>query len=153
MADNIVIPTQGSGDSTPTVAAEDVFGVKYQRIKIVEGTAAGTEGIPGSAALGLKTYESRPASTVAVVDLLSATDATRVLTILAANTSRRGATIFNNTDTSLLIREGGNASPTSYTDILPAGARYILDYPVSTSIITAYLPQVPAGRLLTTERS
>jgi len=97
--------------------------------------------------------ESRPGSTTSVVDLLAATDATRVLTILAANAARRGATIRNDTDQALMIREGGSASATNYTEILPAGARYTLDYPASTGILTAYLPQVPNGRLIATERS
>lgn len=33
MADNIIIPTQGTGDSTPTVATDDVGGAHYQRVK------------------------------------------------------------------------------------------------------------------------
>src|SRR5207249_4226676 len=125
------------------------------------GTLAGTDGdyaplqlnssgdlrVDGSA-VNQPVVETHPASTVTSVDLLSANDATRVLTILAANTSRRGAMIANDTDATLLLKEGSGASLTSYTDILPPGCRYVLDYPQSTSMLTAYLPAVPSGRLL-----
>ncbi len=117
-------------------------------VEMTDGTnVLGTSGHP------VRVLETLPASTPTSVDLLSATDATRVLTILAANSSRRGATIKNDTDAALLVCEGGNASPTNYTDVLPPGGRWILDYPASTSILTAYLPQVPNGRLLATERA
>ena len=34
MADNVIIPTTGSGTATPTVATDDVSSVHYQRVKI-----------------------------------------------------------------------------------------------------------------------
>ena len=37
MADNITIPTTGSGTATPVVATDDVGSVHYQRIKLVGG--------------------------------------------------------------------------------------------------------------------
>ncbi|MBA3841052.1 MAG: hypothetical protein H0X39_00255 [Actinobacteria bacterium] len=37
MADNVVIPTTGTGDATPTIAADDIAGVKHQRVKISVG--------------------------------------------------------------------------------------------------------------------
>lgn len=37
MADNVIIPTQGTGDTTPTIAADDVGGVKHQRVKVSVG--------------------------------------------------------------------------------------------------------------------
>ncbi len=102
--------------------------------------------------LKVASTETHPSSTVTSVDLLGANDATRVLTLLAANTSRRGAIIANDTDATLLVKEGSAASPTSYTDVLPPGSRWVLDYPQSTSILTCYLPQIPSGQLLVTER-
>ena len=47
MADNVLPSTD------PNVATDDVSGVHYQKMKLVDGTAEGTEGIPGSAANGL----------------------------------------------------------------------------------------------------
>lgn len=49
MADGVAI-TAGSGT---TVATDDVTGVHYQRMKLVDGTLDGTDAIPGSAARGL----------------------------------------------------------------------------------------------------
>lgn len=45
MADNVAI-TAGSGTS---IATDDVSGVHFQRIKLVDGTLEGTTGIPGDA--------------------------------------------------------------------------------------------------------
>jgi hypothetical protein len=49
MADNVSW-TAGSGT---TVATDDVSGVHYQKIKLVDGTADGTDGIKGDATYGL----------------------------------------------------------------------------------------------------
>lgn len=38
MADNIILPTAGTGTTTPTIATDDVGGAHYQRIKVVDGT-------------------------------------------------------------------------------------------------------------------
>src|SRR4051812_47432891 len=45
MADNVIIPAQGTGDTTPTIAADDVGGAKYQRVKI----SVGADGVVGDA--------------------------------------------------------------------------------------------------------
>lgn len=50
MADNVPI-TAGSGTN---IATDDVSGVHYQRVKLVDGTLEGTDGIPGSATNGLR---------------------------------------------------------------------------------------------------
>lgn len=47
MADNALPSTD------PNVATDDVAGVHFQRIKLVDGTLDGTDAIPGSAARGL----------------------------------------------------------------------------------------------------
>lgn len=47
MADNALPSTD------PNVATDDVAGVHFQRMKLVDGTLDGTEAIPGSAARGL----------------------------------------------------------------------------------------------------
>lgn len=49
MADNIPV-TPGSGAN---VAAEDVSGVYYQRVKLIDGSAAATGGISGDSTYGL----------------------------------------------------------------------------------------------------
>lgn len=107
----------------------------------------------GAAPATVTSTETRPTSTVTLVDFSQIADASRALTLLAANASRRGVTLKNDTDTAIKIKEGASPSETSYTDILPPGASYVLDFPASTSILTAYLPQTPSGRMLATERS
>lgn len=37
MADNVTIPVTGTGDATPVVAADDIAGVKHQRVKVEWG--------------------------------------------------------------------------------------------------------------------
>lgn len=42
MADNVTIPTTGTGTATPVVATDDVAGVHYQKMKIYDGTDSAT---------------------------------------------------------------------------------------------------------------
>lgn len=53
MADNVTIPATGSGTATPVVATDDVSGVHYQYVKLVDGTADGSGKIAGDATNGL----------------------------------------------------------------------------------------------------
>lgn len=39
MADNVTIPTTGTGSTTPSIATDDVSGQHYQRVKISDGVA------------------------------------------------------------------------------------------------------------------
>jgi hypothetical protein len=48
MADNITIPTTGSGDATPDVATDDVGGVHYQKVKLYDSTADSSTGLSTS---------------------------------------------------------------------------------------------------------
>jgi hypothetical protein len=48
MADNVTLPATGS-----VVASDDVGGVQYQRVKLVDGTLDSSAGIPGDATNGL----------------------------------------------------------------------------------------------------
>lgn len=61
MADNVVL-NAGAGGST--LATDDVVGVHYQRVKLVDGTLDSTAGIPGDAANGLDVDVTRVAGTV-----------------------------------------------------------------------------------------
>jgi len=53
MADNVTIPASGTGTATPVVATDDVSGVHYQYVKLVDGTADATGKIGGDATNGL----------------------------------------------------------------------------------------------------
>lgn len=62
MADNVAI-TAGSGTS---VATDDVAGIHFQRVKLVDGTADSAAAIPGDATNGLDVDVTRVQGTVAV---------------------------------------------------------------------------------------
>lgn len=62
MADNTTLNTMSGGD---VIATDDVGGVKYQWVKLVDGTADGTDKIPGTAANGLDVDVTRLPSLVA----------------------------------------------------------------------------------------
>lgn len=49
MVDNVGLPLTGIGDTTATIATENIGGVQYQRIKLIDGTSGST--VSGSAAL------------------------------------------------------------------------------------------------------
>lgn len=42
MADNITLPARGTGTTDPDVATEDISGVDYQRVKLIDGTVGST---------------------------------------------------------------------------------------------------------------
>ena len=64
MADNVAI-TAGAGT---TVATDDIGGVHYQRVKLVDGTLEGTGAIGGDATNGLDVDVTRVSGNVTVVD-------------------------------------------------------------------------------------
>lgn len=66
MADTITIPATGSGTAAPVVATDDVAGVHYQRVKLVDGAADSTALIGGDATNGLDVDVTRVQGTVAV---------------------------------------------------------------------------------------
>jgi hypothetical protein len=57
MADNVTIPATGSGTATPVIAADDIAGVQYQRVKIglgADGAATDALGGAGAVAAGVQ---------------------------------------------------------------------------------------------------
>lgn len=140
MADNVPI-TAGSGT---TIATDDVAGVHYQAVKVVDATLDSTNRLiidssgrisvvlaANSVAsfpvdiiaqtLGaISVTQTRP-STAAVTSV--AASATSV-TLLALNTSRRDSSIYNDSSADLYIKLGTTASTTSFTVKLGAGEYY-----------------------------
>lgn len=120
MADNVTLPLTGTGDSTAAVAAEDIGGVHYQRVKIISASAGAT----AAAVLTSTSVDIANTPTVSqgagsssvepwYVDGLgfssAQTSATTLATsaeqqLLAANANRRAAVIANlSTAAELLI--------------------------------------------------
>ncbi len=127
MADNLEV-TPGTG---ATVGADEISGVKYQRIKIIHGADSTNDG-DVSNINGLPTKDAGSATgTLANV----ASSATSV-TLLASNTARRGAIIHNDSTQILYIKYGSTASVTSYTYKLYPDDAWEMPAPVYTGIIT-----------------
>lgn len=99
MADNVTIPASGTGSATPVVATDDVDGTHYQRMKIDRGG----DGV------------SRPWIVPATATVTSVAGSASSVTLLASNTSRQGATIFNDSTATLYVKLGATASTTSFT--------------------------------------
>lgn len=89
-----------------------------------------------------------PASAAALSNVASSDSA---VTILAANTSRRGATIFNDVDKSLYLKFGASASTTSFTVKIAAGGYYELPSPVYQGVMTGIWETGPTGSARITE--
>lgn len=113
-----------------------------------------TQPVSNAGTFATQPTEARPsAATLTQADWTAISDSTRALTLLAANTARRGLSVRNDTDTKILIREGGTASASAYTDILYPGDEYVSDYPVCTALLSAYIPTIPQGFMSITERA
>jgi hypothetical protein len=84
---------------------------QVQWVKLVDGTVNGTTPIAGDAN-GLRVNPTPRAATTAVTSVASS--ATNV-TLLASNTSRVGAAVFNDSTALLFVKLGATASATSFT--------------------------------------
>jgi len=121
MADNLGY-TEGAGK---TVAADDVGGVYYQYMKVVDGTADSTTKwkilSDGAAVL-----VDAPTATTTLSNVAGAALNT---TILAANANRYGATVYNDSSASLYLKlNSGAASTSSFTVLIPANEYYEVPY-------------------------
>ncbi len=128
MADNVAI-TAGSGT---TVAADDVGGVLHQRVKLslgADGTAV--DAVAGAGVVGtgvqrvtiatddsLLTAIIAPSTGTQSIVASSATD----VTILAANSARKGFYVFNDsTQVLYLLLSNTTSSATVFTQKMAAG--------------------------------
>jgi hypothetical protein len=66
MADNVVIPADGTGTTTPSIATDDVGGVHFQKVKLDGGGDGLSAAIGGDAANGLDVDVTRVQGTVAM---------------------------------------------------------------------------------------
>lgn len=102
MADNVAI-TAGSGTS---ISTDDVSGVHYQRVKLVDGTADSSAVIPGDATNGLDVDVTRVSGNVTVVN--AGTFATQAT--LAAETTKVIGTINVAAGQTIAVSQGTAAS-------------------------------------------
>jgi len=139
MADNVTI-TAGSGT---TVAADDIAGVFYQRVKLAHGADGTATDVSTTAPLPVTQQASTP-TVVAVPGSATA------VTLLAANTARRGACIFNDSTAALYVKWGAGATTALYTARVAPGQLYELPLPVYTGILTG-IWSAAAGNAMITE--
>ena len=112
MADNVAI-TAGSGTN---VAADDISSVFYQRVKLslgADGTAVDAVAGAGETGTGVqRVVEATGACTTGTASAVA--DAATDTTILASNTARYGATIWNDsTEVLYLLLGSGTSSATN----------------------------------------
>ena len=173
MGDNVNI-TQGSGT---TIAADDIGGVKHQRVKIsvgVDGSAgdmsagAGTTdattprvnlasdsaGILSAGTVAspssqiVSTQEPRVASSSLTSNTPSASNAT----LLATNAARLGVIATNlSTNATAYIKYGATATLTSFTEKVAPGGRWRMDEPMFTGQIDIIWDVAGDGTLKVTE--
>jgi hypothetical protein len=118
MADNVLInaTTEPGG---ATIATDDVGGIQHELVKL----EFGTDGVATmvSAADPLPVTDKTTASTGTTT---SVSDSNVNQTLLAANSSRLGATIYNDSTEILYLKLGATASLTSFTARLVPNAYY-----------------------------
>lgn len=140
MADNVPI-TAGSGTN---IATDDVGGTHYQIIKNAFGAldtatlVTATVGMP---------VEDAPSGTATLANV--AASATSV-TIDAANTSRKGLLLVNDSTASCFVKYGATASATSYTVFMGPGAYWEMPKPIYTGTIDG-IWTAAAGNMRVTE--
>ena len=119
MADNVPV-TPGSG---ATIATDDIGGVHYQIVKVAHGAADSATQV--SASSPLPVAPSRPSAAARTSVAAAAADTQ----LLAANTSRFGATVHNDSSADLYLALGPTAASTaSFTVKLAAGGYYEVPY-------------------------
>lgn len=114
MADNTVLNPGAGGD---VIATDDIGGVKHELVKVEYGVDGTATQVSETNPLPVKEYSGSSAVT-------SVADSASSVTILAANTSRRGATIYNDSTEILYLKLGATATTTDFTVKMVSDAYY-----------------------------
>jgi hypothetical protein len=117
----VTIPATGSGSATPVVSTDNVTAdsTQVQNVQLV--------GVSGGAltrtkvASGGELIVTEYCATTALTNVASSASN---VNLLAANTAREGATIFNDSTAVLYVKLGTTASATSFTVKMSAGGYY-----------------------------
>lgn len=141
MADNTQLSSNiGTGD---VCAADDVGGIKFQRVKITQGIDGVNDG-DVSSALPMPTRASGATAAVTTVASSAASQ-----TMLAAAATRTRAILYNDTDKTCWVKYGITASSSSFTDkLLPQQKMDVVGY---AGRIDAVWAAAPTGNMVITE--
>lgn len=143
MADNTTLNLGAGGD---VIGSDDISGVKYQRVKVILGGDGVNDG-DVSSSNPVPTSEIRP-STSSVTSVSSSGTS---VSILASNSSRRGATFYNDVDKPCYLKFGATASTSSFTVKIFSNGFFSMPFPVYTGAIDAIWDSSPTGSLRITE--
>jgi hypothetical protein len=113
VADNVQI-TPGVG---VPIAADDVGGVLYQRIKPTFGADGSATDVSLTAGLPVRSVGGSTGSVTSTAASITS------VTLLAANAARLAAAVYNDSSATLYLKMGANASTSSFS-IKVAGGGY-----------------------------
>lgn len=123
-----------STDELYAMALNEAFAVQVQRT---------------TSALG--TVQIANAPTVSTASLTSLASAATSAQLLAANTSRKGLTLFNTDANGVYVKYGTTASATSFTVLIPTNGYWEMPEPIYTGRIDAIWAADGSGSLYATE--
>ena len=120
MADNVTYPIP---DGT-VIGTDDVVGVHYEKVKVFDATADSTNALVVDSDGAAKTLRKRSATaTKANVSAAVTTTA-----LIASNTSRLGASVFNDSTSAMYVNLGASASTTAFVVKLAAASYYEIPF-------------------------
>ena len=126
MADTVTLPGTGAVVATDEVTDGTLGTVQVQYVKIMDGTLNGTSkatvGTTGLAVL------ARPSGSGTATTSRPSASTTASAQLLAANTARLGATIWNEGAQELYVKCGTTASVTDYTVRIAPGSYWEAPY-------------------------
>lgn len=94
---------------------------------------------------GVNTVETATATSVAASDTS--------VQLLAANTARKGGSIYNDSDKIMWVKYGTGASTVSYKTQIPVGGFWAFPLPIYTGIIHAIWEAAPTGNARISEET
>jgi hypothetical protein len=121
MADTVVLPGTGAVVATDEVTDGTLGTVQVQYVKLMDGALNGTAK-GGVDANGRLAVLARPSGSGTATTSRPSASTTASAQLLAANTSRIGATIWNEGAQELYVKCGTTASTTDYTVRLAPGS-------------------------------
>jgi len=135
MADNDTTFAPAVGPGVLPIASDDIGGIRHQRTKVefgVDGSAVGVSATDPLPVTGTVAVTQRAGTST----LSNVTSSVTSVTVLAANPSRRGAYIYNESTAVLYLALAGTASVTAYTVALAPGDLYELPTPAYTGLLS-----------------